>query len=475
MAPISFSNQQLVENELLPGPLGTPVHPLGDSFFTNQEQGLSDKLTEQPKLRQLLETSTREPAPSAPGSTNREIIRQRYPDGKIQIEREVAQDTNGNYYNDGIWKLLNKQGQPLAEGQFAKGRMSGFWKRWHPATSSGIFATEPYNRFNGPFLSTATFVDGRLDGMWTMYDRDRKKIFEIPYLQGKRNGTAQWWLPNGVPMREVTFYNDVMEGSLKEWDFQRKLVRHDEFVGGKKILRQTSYFRGKRKETENLYLSGPLELDGEDDWWAARSAEYRAVGDPVQHGPAKAWHENEQKKMQGQYRDGMRVGTFDWWHANGQRQLTGSYQNGEKTGQWTWWHDNGFKSIEGSYTDDTPTGIWTWWNEDGTVQSSKDLTPDSQRIEQTDPVVDPPSEPVKARQTPEIETIESLPSPLDEKKDLPNNDQANVDEGPEIKPGDDPNDEAFDLGEMLDAETLAPPPDNSATPNDNSTTSSNNA
>ena len=38
-----------------------------------------------------------------------EIIRERYPNRAVKIEREVSQDENGNYINDGYWRMWIKR------------------------------------------------------------------------------------------------------------------------------------------------------------------------------------------------------------------------------------------------------------------------------------------------------------------------------------------------------------------------------
>ena len=324
-------------------------------------------------LRAMVEGSF-DPILDPEPETGPEIIRQRYPDGKVQLMKQVAQDAEGNYFNHGDWKLFNRRGQILAEGRFSDGRMQGVWQRWHPAGSGGIFTTEPFNQFKGPFLSTANFTDGELNGDWKLTDHFEREIFTIPYRNGQRHGTATWWHPNGSKMREVVFVDGIIDGALREYDENNKLVRYDEFIEGKKIVRQTSFYRPKQKQDENFYLDGKLVMNGKDDWWEASPAAYQFTGTRTQHGPTFSWHNNGQPKMKGQYRNGLRLGQFTWWHSNGQKALQGAYNDeGSKVATWTWWHPNGIKSIQGNYTDDNPAGEWTWWDESGRVTNRENM------------------------------------------------------------------------------------------------------
>ena len=137
-----------------------------------------------------------------------ETIRQRYPDGRVQVLRHVMQDEDGDYFNQGPWKLFNRRGQVMAEGEFDQGTMHGPWRRWHASNSDGIFRTPPFNRFQGPYLSNASFNHGQLHGAWTIHDQMQRKIFEMNYEEGVRHGAARWWHPNGTLMRG----NDIRQG-----------------------------------------------------------------------------------------------------------------------------------------------------------------------------------------------------------------------------------------------------------------------
>lgn len=318
-----------------------------------------------------------------------ELIKQFYPDGKVQIERYVAQDENGNFFNHGTWKLFNRDGQVMAKGSFEDGMMSGTWERYHPANSSGMFQSAPFTEFEGPYISTATFREGKLDGVWAIFDQFQRKIAEIPYKAGLRHGTATWRYPDSSNMRVARFADGQMDGPLYEWDRESKLIRNDEYIKGKRVIKNVTFYRPKQRKSENYFLEGEYELEGNDSWWEAKPAEYVQTGSRIQHGPSYVWHENGQVKMRGSYQNNEPVGLFSWWHPNGQRELTGGYRGGLKVGKWTGWHTNGMKSFEGQFEKDERVGKWRWWDEDGKVRSEKDF--DQQ--ESTDVLKKPKEEP----------------------------------------------------------------------------------
>src|SRR5690606_4804533 len=56
-----------------------------------------------------------------------EVIRERYPNRTVKIEREVTQDADGNYVNHGTWKMWDEAGNLVAEGRYFNGQREGIW------------------------------------------------------------------------------------------------------------------------------------------------------------------------------------------------------------------------------------------------------------------------------------------------------------------------------------------------------------
>ena len=57
---------------------------------------------------------------------------------------------------------------------------------------------------------------------------------------------------------------------------------------------------------------------------------------------------------------------FDFYD-NGQKKLNGRYRKGLKIGQWTYYHQNGQKEREESYKDGLQVGEWIYYKEDGFI------------------------------------------------------------------------------------------------------------
>ena len=314
-------------------------------------------------------------------NVHREQVVENYPDGQPRLLRTVALDRDGNYYNDGPWVVKDREGKVVAAGTYRKGVMQGQWARRHTSAEGGMFTEKPFTLFQGPYDSVAKFKAGKLDGQWIVYDRAHRSIFEIGYKDGIRDGLATWFYPDTTKMRQATFKEGVLDGEVAEWDEDGRLVSKEYYREGRKLIRNTSFYRPKVPKEESYYLDVQLKQKGLDNWWEAKPAPYLASGERVQNGQARGWYSNQQLQYQGQFRNNEPVGRFFWWHENGNRSTVGQFNRaGDRAGRWIWWHENGMKKIEGSYKDDQPSGVWRSWDKTGKLIKNKDYDnlPDQQ-------------------------------------------------------------------------------------------------
>ncbi|MEX0675527.1 MAG: hypothetical protein WD063_00530 [Pirellulales bacterium] len=314
-------------------------------------------------------------ADSASEDKEAELIKERFPNGSINIEREVTQDAQGNYINDGSWKMWDERGNLVAQGQYEHGNRTGTWVRWYRSVSeANILSNAPYKQFAGPFISQAAFNNDKLDGLWTIYDGKMRKISQWVFADGERHGPSIWWYSNGKKMREAQFQNGDMDGPYREWSADGSSTVNESYKDGRKMALKTSHHQGGAKKSEGMYLFAKDIEHSPDDWWNCKLITTVKSGKDEKHGPWVSWFATGQKQLQGIYEHDMQIGEFTWWHANGQRALQGGFDHGKQDGRWTWWHLNGQKSIEGHYVHGNPTGRWTWWKEDGRVVQSADLS-----------------------------------------------------------------------------------------------------
>lgn len=302
-----------------------------------------------------------------------EMVRERYSDGAIHIERQITLDRDGNYVNHGGWKMFAQSGDVLAEGQYHFGKRVGMWTRWHAKNDSALFNEQPFRQFKAPFMSQVNFTDGAMDGDWIIVDANDRKVSQISLKNGQRHGLAINWLPNGTTFRQATYENGLPVGDLLEIANRgSKVERTGTYVDGRKIISNTTYYGSKKaKKTETTYLGPATTLLSSDEFWNLRLAKFDSEGEKLRHGLAKAWYPNGKLEFEGTYQYGKKSGTFTFWHENGQVAATGEYREGAPEGQWVWWHDNGQKSAFGRYQDGELIGEWRWWSEAGKLTKSQ--------------------------------------------------------------------------------------------------------
>ena len=134
-----------------------------------------------------------------------EKVVDRYPDGKVRIEREMGLDSSGNYINQGSYKMYDPDGQIVREGDFMNGKLQGKWMRRFDKDDGHLFSPSADDEYTGPFLSEATFLDGQLHGVWTIKDAAGNKIVEWNFDKGARTGAWTWWHSNGKKRLEANF------------------------------------------------------------------------------------------------------------------------------------------------------------------------------------------------------------------------------------------------------------------------------
>jgi antitoxin component YwqK of YwqJK toxin-antitoxin module len=295
-----------------------------------------------------------------------EMIRERFPNGRLKIEREVTTDVAGNYVNHGVWRMWDADGQLVADGHYDMGLRTGRWMRRFNREEAAILSTPPFDQFEVPFVATASFQADKLEGEWKIVDGRDRKCSCVTLRQGKRNGQATLWLPDGSVYRRAIFRNGSPLGDLRELDANGQLMTTATYVGGRQLVNKVTYFpESQMKQSEATCLVATIIEVATDDFWAMRFAEYKAQSEELRHGDWKCWYSNGRLQAEGTFQYDREMGEFSWWHAHGQQAVKGSYVDGQPDGVWTWWHANGQKAAEGHFRSGQHVGVWQRWAEDG--------------------------------------------------------------------------------------------------------------
>ncbi len=306
-----------------------------------------------------------DPAPPLGG----EVIRERYPNGAVRIERHVIQNENGDYVNDGAFTLFAPDGKRLGGGNFVLGKRNGLWTKWMYREESPLLQEAIYAPYQEPFLSEASFVEGQIEGLWTIYDRNKQKVSEWSFLAGAPHGIWTWYYPNGQKLRELTYVNGIPDGKVTQWNQAGIANGSEQYVGGRLRKFEVAWYGPGRKHWEGWYLYGKENTKTTYDWWLGQAS---TIVVSVAGGK-------------------VRDGKWTWWFPNGQKESEGAFAGGAKIGPWTWWHPNGQKWTHGDYVLDQQSGKWTWWNPEGIVEKHREFpviaAPPGTGGEQEDPVL----------------------------------------------------------------------------------------
>jgi antitoxin component YwqK of YwqJK toxin-antitoxin module len=321
-------------------------------------------------------------APTTESADNgSEVIRERFPNSAVKVERHVTQDAEGNYYNHGLWTEWDEKGRLVGSGEYRYGKRHGRWLRWYGQNDAPMLQGPLYKDFQPPFVAEATFEDGVLNGTWKVFDSKNRKVSEWEFDHGERNGKSVWYFPNGQKRREVDYRQGQLEGEVLEWGPDYKLATREKYVDGRRLAPQVDNYAPGQKRAEGWVLYGKETTKATYDFWAG-TANIQVVGtegNNQRHGLWTWWHKNGQKQMEGRYESDLPVGKFTWWYPNGQKQLQGEYINGKQQGKFTWWHPNGQKQLEGAYVAGVLSGKWTRWNTDGRVVEVGDYSADGKQ------------------------------------------------------------------------------------------------
>ncbi|HEY2761067.1 MAG TPA: hypothetical protein VGI75_09995 [Pirellulales bacterium] len=313
-----------------------------------------------------------------------EVIRERFPNSAVKVERHVTQDAEGNYYNHGLWTEWDEKGRLVGSGEYRYGKRNGRWLRWYGATDTPMLNGPLYKDFQAPFVAEATFEDGVLHGTWKVFDSKNRKVSEWDFDHGERSGKSVWYFPSGQKRREVDYKQGEIDGEVLEWSSDYKIVSREKYVDGRRLAPQVDNYAPGQKRSEGWILYAKEITKANYDFWngVATIQVVSTEGTNQRDGLWTWWHKNGQKQMEGRYEADLPTGKFTWWYPSGQKQLEGEYANGKQQGKFTWWHANGQKQLEGAYLVGVLSGKWTRWNTDGRVVEMGDYSADGKQLAQ---------------------------------------------------------------------------------------------
>jgi uncharacterized protein len=300
-----------------------------------------------------------------------ELLQQRYPNGDLNIERFVAEDTNGNLVNHGLYRELDTNGRVIRSGEYQNGKLNGTWTQVVDIRTVRGLVENLDSGFKAPFVSEATFEAGQLQGHWSITDSQGRPVLLWQFADGQRDNVSTWFDSRGNVMLEINYVAGVPHGSATIMASGKKEPEKVIFDQGRVLRSRTEWHdpqaKTKKKFEETLQI--PAGHTVQDHSWWNTTVNVLPLDSQVaiRHGAFTAWYPNGQKQMTGTYRLGEPHGEFQWWYTNGQPQGTGNFAGGEMHGRWVWWHDNGMKKTDGMYISNRKEGLWSSWDEEGRI------------------------------------------------------------------------------------------------------------
>lgn len=181
------------------------------------------------------------PPPAA--LVEKRVDNDKYPDGKVRYEREIARYSDDRFVADGFYREFYPNGEKFAEGQYKNGHQDGAWTYWHD--NGQVQRTVTYKEgqpdgswevhgADGAVVAKRGYKDGKRDGTWIAYDETGKQpLREEVYTDGKASGTWKIWFPSGQLRTEVNLRDGVRHGALNEWDEKGNKLKEFNLVDGK--------------------------------------------------------------------------------------------------------------------------------------------------------------------------------------------------------------------------------------------------
>jgi antitoxin component YwqK of YwqJK toxin-antitoxin module len=167
----------------------------------------------------------------------------KYEDGKIRLEQQVARFSDDHLEADGFYREFHPNGKPFIEGQFRRGRQEGEWTYWHE--NGQVNRKMSYKngqpdgewevfRSDGTLSGKRSYKNGLRDGEWVNYDKTgQQMLLQEHYAAGKLDGVRKVWFPNGKLRQEAGFKQGRRHGMAAEWNENGEKIAEATYVEDK--------------------------------------------------------------------------------------------------------------------------------------------------------------------------------------------------------------------------------------------------
>jgi antitoxin component YwqK of YwqJK toxin-antitoxin module len=188
------------------------------------------------------------------------ISRLYYPGGSLNEEIPYLNDTI-----NGIYKLYFENGKIASETEVRKGKITGIKKTYY---RNGILAMETYlidnNCWNiiqqndtlGNPLSSGTIKDGT--GILKVYNDSGMLVEDLPFLNGRYNGTCTDYYADGKIRLVKTYINDTLQGAYTAYYENGTILETGNFHDGLRDGKILTYHDNGKIWVEIEYLDASI-------------------------------------------------------------------------------------------------------------------------------------------------------------------------------------------------------------------------
>jgi uncharacterized protein len=316
---------------------------------------------------------------------------------------------------DGVWKFYDEKGRIAKSIEYKEGKKHGIsivYDSLQKPASSEMFVNDVKEGISrnyyksGKTKSITPFIKGKPDGNAYEYREDSVivgiSIYKGGILQSyekinqkdennKKQGIWKEFHDNLEVKKSFKFYDDSLDGYVKEFDKKGNLLSTKKFDKGRQILKAPEI--ANVEVYREVYKDGTLKYegvyaDGEAigthykyrQSWQCDSSLFRRDDTSGIYINRMVCRNVPVPDSAMEYFNGILVavgavdslrnkqGLWTEYHHTGEFKAKGIYKNGERTGDWRFFYGSGKLEQTGKYDKiGRMQGVWKWFYEDGAL------------------------------------------------------------------------------------------------------------
>lgn len=315
-----------------------------------------------------------------------------YPDGVLKSEGKRE-----NFVLDSIWTFYNERGLLSHKISYDMGSKTGYMFTYKMVMNSDsvwdVYLSEKemyvngkkqgeayYYHPNGKSKSLLTFKDGEKDGPAWMFDQTGMVTAQLMYMDnrqveserinrygpdGLKQGVWKEFYPDMKLKKEMNYKNDTLNGYYKEYETSGKVKNIILYKMGRIV--DPDEIKEPVELKKEYFEDGSLKSEG-------RYVEDKPVGEHKKYdkktgrAEAKIYDMNGNLMQEGLLGEEGKTGEWRLYYSSGELKAKGMYENGKREGEWVFYYPEGMVEQRGRYRKGREEGEWAWFFQDGSIR-----------------------------------------------------------------------------------------------------------